>query len=77
MVDEFDDEREEITTMHRDECAELRTIYTAIEGEEQEEEEQAIGELATLKQECREKREDAIDDLRSVLDGRLELIQVS
>jgi hypothetical protein len=29
-----------------------------------------------LKQECREKREDAIDDLRSVLDGRLETIQV-
>ena len=38
---------------------------------------QAVGELQTLKQECREKREDAIDDLRSVLDGRLELIQDS
>jgi hypothetical protein len=31
--------------------------------------------LQTLRQECREKREDQIDDLRSVLDGRLELIQ--
>jgi len=75
LVDEFDDEREEILTMHRDEGAELGTIYGAIENEEREEEEHAIGDLATLKQECREKREDAIDDLRSVLDGRLELIQ--
>ena len=63
--------------MHRDEVAELKAIYDLVEEEERGEEEEATGELQTLKQECREKREDAIDDLRSVLDGRLEVIQDS
>jgi len=77
LVDEFDDERDDATAGHRDEMLELTAINGMIEKEEKDEEDQAVGELQTLKQECREKREDAIDDLRSVLDGRLELIQDS
>lgn len=77
LVDEFDEEREEVIKGHRDEVKELEMIYAMVEDEEKEEEEAAIGEVQTLKQECREKREDAIDDLRSVLDSRLEVIQDS
>ena len=34
-----------------------------------------MAELETVKQELRERREDAMDDLRSALDGKLEVIQ--
>jgi hypothetical protein len=76
LVDDFDDERAEVTAAHRTETSELEAIHELVEAEEKDEEDQAEAELQTLKQECREKREDAIDDLRSVLDGRLEVIQV-
>ena len=71
LVDEFDDERDEIVMAHAREVAELNAVHTEIEREEHEENENARADLQTLRQECGEKREDAIDELRSVLDGRL------
>jgi len=74
---EFDDERDAVVRTHAEETAALAAIHELIELEEKEDEDQTLAELQTLKQECREKREDSIDDLRSVLDGRLEVVQDS
>ena len=77
LVDEFDDECDEIVMAHAREVAELNAVHMEIEREEHEENESARADLQTLRQECGEKREDTIDELRSVLDGRLEVIQDS
>jgi hypothetical protein len=77
LADEYDDERDEIISKHKEETAELEAIYNMIEEEEKQEEEAALAELHGLKSSCKNSREDKIDDLRSVLDGRLETIQES
>ena len=75
LVQEFGDERSEIFATQRLEVEDQGVLASGIADEESKDADHALAELHTIKQECREKRDDGIDDLRTILDGRLEVIQ--